>query len=102
MLQNILVNAVKNRSLVAFAYDDKPRVVEPHAVGINKAGNLVVRGYQVGGESATTRSSWKLFTVDKMEGLMPIDGDSQAPREGYRMGDAVMVTILAQLETAEA
>lgn len=100
MNQSNLQQAVNQRQLLTFTYDDKLRVVEPHAYGIDKHGDQVIRAFQVDGESATTRSSWKLFKVNRMVDARIVEGTSAAPRPGYKPGDKVMLTILAQLPDA--
>lgn len=92
-----LQTAVVDRKVLSFEYDGKPRLVEPHAVGRNKVGAPVLRGFQVGGESASNRTRWKLFTVEKMVDVMIVDITSYAPRSGYKAGDTAMSEILAQL-----
>lgn len=99
-MSSILIDAVSDRKVVAFDYDDKPRLVEPHAVGLNKKGALVMRGFQVTGDSATSSFAWKLFTVDKIQNLAVLDLASQAPRLGYKANDTAMTEIRAQLPEA--
>lgn len=99
MYQEQLLQAVNNLCVVSFVYDGKVRIVEPHAVGTNKNGELIMRAYQTDGESATNPMAWKLFTVSKIENLaLCPDFKSLAPRDGYKPDDRAMVTILAQLE----
>lgn len=93
MLPETLAKATADRQVIAFDYDDKPRVLEPHAVGINAKGALQVRGFQTNAEPPT----WKLFTVEKITNLTVTDLPSLAPRPGYKAGDRAMVNILAQL-----
>ena len=97
-MQDLLTAAVEDRCTLAFVYDDLVRIVEPHAVGFTSKGKLVLRGFQPDGD--TQRGlGWKLFTADKIQNLTtlsPFDG----PREGYKMGDKQIATILAQLEVA--
>ena len=95
-----LVPATTDRKVLAFEYDGKARLVEPHAVGINKKGEAVMRGFQFTGDSATSASAWKLFTVSKMEALTILDMISHAPRPGYKAGDKAMSEILAELAEA--
>lgn len=92
---DILKTAINNGQTVSFIYDGKTRIVEVHAVGNStKNDNLVMRGFQVAGE----RAGWALFTVGKITGLeispFPL---SEAPREGYKMDDKQMSTVLFQI-----
>lgn len=98
-----IIDAIKNRTTLAFDYDGKQRIIEPHAYGHStKDGSEVVRGYQVAGEASSPLPRWGLFTVAKMEGLTPSLSPSEAPAPGYRMGDKQMSKIIAQVELADA
>ena len=48
------------------------RWVEIYCYGVSKAGNDVVRVYQVGGDTKTIQPGWKLFRVDRMDALKKI------------------------------
>jgi len=103
MLSSLLAKAVEERKVLAFDYDDKPRLVEPHAIGTNAKGQLVLRAFQVTGDSATNATAWKLFTVDKMVNCIVAALTSQAPRPGYKAGDRAMANIIQELpEVTEA
>lgn len=97
MTRELLISAVKTRNTITFIYDGKPRLVEPHAVGINHKGELVMRGYQVEGESATSPRAWKLLMVDKMVDLKPTVDTFPQARDGYKTGDKAMRDVLAEL-----
>lgn len=103
MLSSLLAQAVAERKLLAFSYDGLNRLVEPHAVGLNKSGLMVMRAWQLAGESATVVAGWKLFTLEKATNMSVVDLPSQAPRPGYKAGDKGIATIVAELpELAEA
>ena len=98
MTLNLCTDAIATRQTLHFNYDDKPRVVEVHAVGHAPKG-VVMRGYQVAGEASRPLPCWTLFSLDKIEAaslsLLPL---SEAPREGYAMNDKKMLSIVAQVE----
>ena len=48
------------------------RWIQMYAYGKSLAGNDVVRVYQVGGDTKTMEPGWKLFRVDRMNGLKKI------------------------------
>jgi len=86
-----LSRAMSRRLAVSFIYDGKNRIVEVHAIGRStKDGSLVVRGFQVAGEASRPLPQWTLFTVSKIEALTLTFIDSEAPRDGYSMGDKQM------------
>lgn len=93
----ILTTAVNDKRLVSFDYDGLRRVVEPHAVGFGKGESVLMRGFQVEGESATQTTGWKLFKADKIEGLTLTPEVFNQPREGYKPGDKAMSQILAEV-----
>jgi hypothetical protein len=96
---DVLTDALNDSLAVSFIYDDKPRIVEVHAVGVStKDGSLIMRGYQVAGESSRPLPCWALFTVDKIEALQVGFIESQAPRDGYKMDDRQMANIIAQIQ----
>lgn len=93
-----LVEAMETDMTASFVYDSKPRTVEVHAVGTStKDGGLVMRGVQVAGGASRTLPQWSLFRLDQINGIYVDPLKSQAPRQGYRMGDSQMDVILAEL-----
>lgn len=97
----LIVAAINTRTPVAFTYDDDTRVVEPHAIGVNKAGETIIRAFQV--RNFCGGDGWRLFKLDKIEDdlvlQVELEGSALTPREGYRMHDSQMVTIIAQVIT---
>jgi len=85
-------------SLVSFFYDGLPRIVEPHCLGRNERG-LRLRGFQIAGESASGNvPGWRLFSVEKMAGLVVLPSTFTQARPQYRRGDSAMtVGVLAEL-----
>lgn len=79
---NQIEDAIKNKYNVHILYDDYPaanpsappskRYISVYAVGDSKSGNKVIRAWQMGGPSKTTKGgAWKLFRVDRIRGWMP-------------------------------
>jgi predicted DNA-binding transcriptional regulator YafY len=102
MIIQFLKAALEQRHLLQFDYDDKPRLVEPHALGLNKKGEVILRAYQVDGETP----GWKLFILERAEMItIRDDVESMAPRPGYKAGDKAMTEVFAELpqpDVAEA
>lgn len=99
---DVLVDAIYSAQTVSFVYDDKPRIVEVHALGEStKDGGLIMRGYQVAGESSRPLPAWALFTVSKIDALTPGFIKSEAPRDGYKLNDRAMQGIIAQVALEE-
>jgi hypothetical protein len=91
--------AINSRLLVGFRYDGFERLVIPAAYGLNQhTGNLLVRGYQVGGGDATrSMPSWSIFRVDKVVDGRILDDHFTADPPGYKRNDGAMDVIYAQL-----
>ncbi|MDK4807981.1 MAG: hypothetical protein OC190_15740 [Novosphingobium aromaticivorans] len=79
-------------------YDGFSRLVEVHAVGESKKGNLCMRVYQVDGGSVSGETvDWKLMTIDKAYTVHLTATPSEAPRQGYTKGDRGMSVIYGEL-----
>jgi len=97
-MNQIICNAIKNRSVLKFTYDGCPRVVEPHAYGLSRAENEVIRCYQTGGISRSgTVPDWRLMDVSKIEFLTVTGEHFVGERTGYVRGDKGMPTIFCEL-----
>ncbi|GAA0849915.1 hypothetical protein GCM10009080_55340 [Cupriavidus pauculus] len=96
MLQKI-IDAIRNREVLSFTYDGFARVVEPHAVGVSRAGNNVLRCYQIQGGHVTPGHEWDLCNIAKILGLSATGQRFVGERPGYKRGDKHMTTIFAEL-----
>lgn len=96
----ILVDAIQRRRVVTFVYDGLIRHVEPHAFGMSSADKPLLRGYQIAGDSSSKLPAWKLFDMNKADGLTLSDVSFIQAREGYKPGDRAMVRMIAELELA--
>jgi len=78
---------------LTFHYEGGPREAEPHCHGLSKAGNEVVRAFQIAGASESGNTTgWKLFEVDKMTGV-GIGDSFEGPRPGYNPNDKAMKSV---------
>lgn len=99
MLAGVIAKAMADAVCINFDYDGKNRTVEAHALGRStKDGSLVMRGFQTDGE----REGWALFSLDKIEAIEIQYDSSEAPREGYKMGDKQMDPVLVEIDTSES
>ncbi len=90
--------ALKAGKRLELRYSNYVRVVEVHAVGRTRAGDRVMRVYQVrGGSVSKEPEGWKLMRLDRTFQPVVIDERSEAPRDGYKRGDKHMMNISAQL-----
>lgn len=83
--------AVRSRKCIRIDYDGHERIVEPHAAGYSRAGNAVMRVYQVdGGSKSGEGIGWKMLRLDEIFSFTILPEDSSAPRPGYKRGDRGM------------
>lgn len=97
MLMQEAVLAIRRRQRLSLVYEGFERVVEPHAVGLSRAGNSVMRAYQVRGGSSSETEGWKLLRLDGIQSPQYLEENSLAPRPGYQKGDKGMIRIEAEL-----
>jgi hypothetical protein len=97
-MNQALVTAIRNRSVVHLRYNWGHRVVEPHVYGLSKDGHELLRAFQTGGQSESKAFGWKLFRVDEIQELH-VPGERFArPRRGYKRDDpAITRTVYAKL-----
>ena len=99
--------AIKQKQVVTVFYDgDEPggrglRTVEPVCLGFSKAGNRVVRVWDMEGASHTARTGeqplpgWRLFRLDKVMTFKPTGDNFTTPRPGYNFnGDKSMTRVI--------
>lgn len=98
-MTGVLAEAINNRLVLAIDYPPGERLIEPHALGLSRDGNTLLRAYQVSGASASgEHRHWKLFRADRMRAASPSGGAFSNPRPGYHRGDQAMKGgIIAQL-----
>jgi predicted DNA-binding transcriptional regulator YafY len=103
--RNAIIDAINNHYRVKIYYSgdgDTPaghRTIEVYAYGTSKAGNPVIRAYQLFGETKTIIPQWKLFRVDRIISWEPTgwvfnkpisDRDSTIPKYNPN-GDKSMI-----------
>jgi hypothetical protein len=77
-----IVEAITARRLIAFSYDGRERIAEPHDLGII-GGEKRLFYYQVGGESRSGRPlGWRWAVVARMEAVRLLDQRFAGPRPG--------------------
>lgn len=96
MLQTI-IDAIHNRRVLAFTYSGIARVVEPHAVGVSRAGNDALRCFQTQGGHVTPGHEWDFCDLSQIIGLHATGDVFSGARPDYRKGDKHMKHIYAEL-----
>jgi predicted DNA-binding transcriptional regulator YafY len=88
-MESLLVQAIRERRVVTFAYGGEHRAVEPCRLGL-QAGRLRLTGWQ-------RRKGWRSFHLDGIADLALTDHHFDEPREGYARGDPTLDRILAEI-----
>jgi len=96
-----IMNGMSKRRIMELNYDDEEdpggkgrRWVQMYCYGVSKAGNDVVRVYQVGGDTKTIQPGWKLFRVDRMQNLRTLGGTFNEAKPLFNpTGDKDMINI---------
>jgi predicted DNA-binding transcriptional regulator YafY len=111
---NDIQDSIKKKIVVTIYYDgDIPggkgyRRIEPVCVGTSKAGNMVLRAWDLDGASHTNTTGeqplpgWRLFRVDKIFTYQPTTDNFTEMRFGYNpTGDKSMTNVIlnAQFNT---
>lgn len=89
-----ICQAIGDRAVIRFMYDNRLRVVEPHAHGTSTAGNEVLRGYQITGESSSrTPPFWSLFSASRITGLTLTGDTFDTNGPDYNPHDSAMAPV---------
>jgi len=95
---NTIVSAVRNRHVLTFIYGGIERTAEPHAVGVSKFGNDVMRCYLAGEEQVPEGQEWMLCELSKVSRLHDTGTSFSGARPGYRRGDQDMMRLYIYAE----
>ena len=96
-----IMNGMSKRRIMELNYDDEEdpggkgrRWIQIYCYGVSKAGNDVIRVYQVGGDTKTIQPGWKLFRVDRMQNLRTLGGTFNEAKPLFNpTGDKDMIKI---------
>jgi hypothetical protein len=91
----------------------KSRIIWPVAMGMDKNGKLVVRGYHLDGQSekvaretgsrsAEAQDVWRLFKVSNIKSMWFTDNFFNQTLPGYKERDSAMTTMMASYNPAKA
>ena len=97
-MNETIIDAIKQTKVLSLVYDGITRQVEPHAYGVSKKGNELLRCFQIAGGHNTERPhDWELLTVEKITALANTGVAFAGPRPDYKKGDKAMATIYLEL-----
>ena len=93
-MRTTICSAIGSKQVIQFYYDGGSRLVEPFCYGMSKAGNELLRGYQISGYSKSGDTvGWKLFRASEISSLVVTDEHFTGIRDGYNPNDKAMTTI---------
>lgn len=96
-MNQIVIQAIKERHMLELRYHGWSRIVEPHAYGRDKSGDEVLRCYQVSGGSVSgERFGWKLLKLREITSLHMGD-KGFTPRLDYKHNDKDMAAFFVQV-----
>lgn len=79
-------------------YGASQRVVEPHTLGADASGAMLLCGYQLSGGSRSGQSSgWKTFSLTLIGQISALNEHFRHPRAEYKRDDPGFARIDAQL-----
>jgi predicted DNA-binding transcriptional regulator YafY len=94
----LIAQAIERRQCLSVDYDGGQRVLEPHTLGADASGSMMVCGYQLRGVSRSGQGSgWKTFTLARIGRIRALDEHFSRPRAEYKRDDPGFARIDAQL-----
>lgn len=90
----VICAAIRSHEIIHFDYDGSERVVEPFCHGTSTTGKELLRGYQVGGQSASGAPvGWKLFAVSKIVELSQTGETFSGVRSDFNPSDPAISAV---------
>lgn len=87
-------DSIRQKELIRFRYHGSTRVVEPHTVGTDLKGHLMLCGWQTSGGSGT---GWRNFHLQEISDLAGTGETFEVPRPNYNPRDSRFSSIAACL-----
>ena len=93
-MNNLICQAINNKSIIVFDYNGIKCTVEPHCCGTTTDGQEVIYGYQLNVEP----NKWAIFELNKISGL-GLDGQyfSRA-RDGFNPDKIGFTNIICKIK----
>jgi hypothetical protein len=92
-MNEIIIDAIRNRRRLRFTYNGKARLAEPQCYGMGVKGTELLRVHQIQGGAQRE----PLFDVSKIENLIVLEESFTKPGPNYKKNDSAMKTIFWQL-----
>lgn len=78
-MNNLICQAIDNKSIIVFDYNGVKCTVEPHCYGITNNGEEVIYGYQIN----TDPNKWDVFLISKISSLALYGQYFSRARDGF-------------------
>jgi hypothetical protein len=93
-VNSLVCEAIRERRLATFTYNDWNRVVEIYSHGFNGHRREVIRGYQVrGGSKSGETIGWKFFDVQLIDDFELLSTSFTGERSGHADADVELIVI---------
>jgi predicted DNA-binding transcriptional regulator YafY len=98
-MDRFICEAIKNKQIITFEYDNGIRTVEPFRLGMSTQHNNVLRAFQLKNASKPfIEQNWRLFDLSKIRRL-ELSGDIfNRNREGYGIEDKDMIKYICEVK----
>lgn len=99
-VQDAICQAIREKKLLQFSYENATRVVEPHQLGYNRQDNLALSAYWVRGysESQDTANRWREYLVELMGAVVVLNEQFDGARPSYkRAPNRIYHSVICQL-----
>ena len=93
-MENIIREAIANKQLLKFVYNDKKRVVEPYTFGCSHKGDDTLSAFQIeGGSNSFATPIIIEIMIENIDNLVLLDSKFDSIRDGYNPNDSRMSEI---------
>lgn len=92
--RDVICEAIEKRLEVSIVYSGSQRAVEPHILGYNAKGALILSAWQASGGSG---QGWRDFFVDKIASIT-LGQTHFLARPGYNSDDSTLSQIICRLQ----
>lgn len=92
-VQDIICKAISEKRVISFRYRTGPKTVEPHTLGYDAKGTLVLCGWS----RTSAPPGFRDFHVAKLSGLTTTAETFEKARPGYNRNDSTLSRILCRL-----
>ena len=90
-MEFIIKQAIENKQLLSFSYQNKNRIVEPYTFGQSKQGKDTLSAFQIkGGSDDSQDLCWRQFSLREIKNLKLLDDKFENIREDYDPKNARM------------